>query len=88
MSVSCQSWSRAGSGRGERTRSIKENGWQSVTVSLANMVLKKVAQVFVKLFDSAESNGVGIWKSPLALGSVWIERFDGGAEVVFVASPW
>ena len=42
----------------------------------------------MKLLDKAESKGEGIWKSPLALGSVLTDLFDGGADVVFVASPW
>jgi len=74
--------------QGERTRSIKEKGWQVVTVSLCSIVLKKVAQLVVKLLDRAESKAVGMVKSPLPLGEVLTMRFDGGAEVVLVASPW
>lgn len=70
-----------------RTWSRREKGWQPVTVSLVNMVLKKVAQLVVKLLERAESKGVGISKLPLALGSVWMDLLDGGADVVFVASP-
>lgn len=73
---------------GEPTLSSREKGWHPVTVSLVNMVLKKPAQLFVKLLDRAESKAVGIWKEPLALGSVWRDLLEGGAEAVFVASPW
>lgn len=74
--------------QGGRTWSIKEKGWQPVTVSLVNMFLKNCAQFVVKLLDKAESKGVGIWKSPLASGSVLTDLLDGGADVVLVACPW
>jgi len=41
----------------------REKGWQSFRVGLVSMVLKNVAQLLVKLLDSAVSKGLGISKA-------------------------
>jgi hypothetical protein len=69
------------------TCSSSEKGWQLLKSSLARRRFRKLAQEFVKLFDSPVSNAFGTSKSVSATsGSVSMDRFDGRNNNALVAS--